>query len=192
MRLILALAVMLMGALIAAGVPETIIVGPYNVSFDLNTTIPHSFQVTTKPIQTNDSTTYMMLMRTNNTTMGNVAIIEYKNLTDSTLNLGKIVAEKSLISYGFAFNMSTLPERIDGRNGTITMGLDTNKTIVFLINYWLDSKDCECGPVSVGKINVEAISFYPPIVTWNLLSSLHVEKAQQKKQTKSLTFAPPT
>jgi hypothetical protein len=45
--------------------------------------------------------------------------------------------------------------------------------------YWLDSKDCECGPVSVGTVLVEIASTYPQNVTEGLLSSIHVAAGQE-------------
>jgi hypothetical protein len=203
MRLILAMIIMLTATLIASGVPETKTMGPYNVSFDLNTTTNYSI-LYAKPIQTPVSTTYMMMIKMNNSTLANLAVIENKNLSDSTLALGKLQAEKGLISNGYSRNISSINAVIDGNKGFISGGVNSREMILFMIGYWLDTKDCDCGPVSVGKTKVEMISSYPPELTWSLLSSLHVEKAKQKiqsqsqkqtndqqQQPKTLVFAPP-
>jgi hypothetical protein len=190
MRLMLVLLIMFTGAFIASGAPETKTVGPYNVSFDMNTTTNYSI-LYAKPVETPASSTYMFMIKTNNTTLANVAVIESKNLSDSTLSFGKLLAERGLISNGFSRNISSFNTEIDGKRGFIYTGLNSKKMRLFMMGYWLDSQDCDCGPVSVGKTKVEVISSYPPALTWNLLSSLHIEKSKLKRQQKTLVFAPP-
>jgi len=206
MRFALILIIMLAGAIVASGAPENKTLGPYNVSFDLNTTMNYSI-LYAKPIVTPTSTTYMMMIKTNNSSLANTAIIEYKNITDSTLNYHKLQAERVLINNGFSRNMSSINAHIDGKKGFVHAGINSKKFILFFTGFWLDSKDCDCGPVSVGKTKVEMISSYPPEITWNLLNSIHVEKSQitgqdkqpqtkseqqnQQKQTKPMIFAPP-
>ena len=192
MRLTLALIIMLMSTFMASGVPENKTLGPYNVSFDLNTTANYSI-IYAKPVETPDSSTYMLLIKTNNSTLANVAIVQFANRTDSTLSFGRLLAERSLIKNGFNRNMSSLDTEIDGKKGFIYAGINSKKLILFMIGYWLDSKDCDCGPVSVGNTKVEVISSYPPALTWNLLSSLHIEKTKlnEQQQPKALVFTPP-
>jgi hypothetical protein len=181
---------MLMGAFIASGAVETKTVGPYNVSFDMNTSENYSI-LYSSPVETPDSNVYLMLIKLNNTTMAQVAIIDFKNLTDSTLSTGKIIAEKSLANYGYLGNMSSVYTDLDGKKAIIVTGQNQRDMRLFLIGYWLDSKDCECGPVSVGQTKVEVTSSYSPVQTWYLLSKLHVEKSTQKKQPKTMIFVPP-
>jgi hypothetical protein len=181
---------MLMSAFIASATLETKTVGPYNVSFDMNTSINYSI-LFSKPVQTSDSSVYLMLVKTNNTTMAQIAIIDYKNITDSTLSTGEIIAEKSLANFGYSRNISSYYEDIDGKKAAIVTGLNQRNMRLFLTGYWLDSKDCQCGPVSVGQTKVEVTSSYSPVQTWNLLSKLHIEESKKKEQPKTLIFVPP-
>jgi hypothetical protein len=190
MKLTLVLLIMLVGAYTVGGTPETRTIGPYNVSFDMNTTANYSILIA-KPIVTPASSTYLMMVKTNNSSYAQVAIIENKNLSDSNLIISKLQAETSLIRYGFTKNTSSIDMKIDGKNGFIFGGLNLNKVLLLLGSYWLDSQDCNCCPVSVGKTKVELISSYPPTLTRNLVSSLHIEKSKQKEQPKTLVFAPP-
>jgi hypothetical protein len=183
---------MLMSAFMASAALETKTVGPYNVSFDMNTSTNYSI-LFSEPIRTSDSSVYLMLIKTNNTTMSQIAIIDNENITDSTLSTGKIIAEKSLANFGYSRNMSSVYTDLDGKKAIIVTGLNQRNMRLFLAGYWLDSKDCQCGPVSVGKTKVEVTSSYSPVQTWNLLSKLHIEKSKKKeqKQPKTIIFVPP-
>jgi hypothetical protein len=44
--------------------------------------------------------------------------------------------------------------------------------------YWLDSVQCDCGPVSVGTTRVGITSTYPEDVTMNLINSLRIVKGE--------------
>jgi hypothetical protein len=70
---------------------------------------------------------------------------------------------------------------IDNMNGFLISGMPIadmgNVSPGFMFyqaQYWLDSKDCECGPVSGGTVLVNIASTYPQDVTEGLLSSIHV------------------
>jgi hypothetical protein len=65
-----------------------------------------------------------------------------------------------------------------------------SRKVKVLINFWLDSKNCECGPVSVGKTEVEVVSSYQPSLTKNLLTNLHIEKSKLEGKPKTLVFGP--
>jgi len=174
----------------ASAAPITKITGPYRISFDLNTTLNYT-TVLVNPLETPKSFTYKMLIKTNNSTLAQVAIFESKNLTDSTMDIGKLLAEKEMINLGYFYNLSLANLIIDKKNGFIFTGLNARKARIFLVYYWTDSQDCQCGPVSVGKTEVEVLSSYPLNETKNLLISLHVEKAQSTEKPKTLTFLPP-
>lgn len=80
---------------------------------------------------------------------------------------------------------ATIPENltIDDKEGFLISGapMANENTapgfVIFQSQYWLDSKDCECGPVSVGTTSVDITSTYPQDITMNLLNSLHIENA---------------
>jgi hypothetical protein len=81
----------------------------------------------------------------------------------------------------------TAPEEmiIDNMNGFQLSGMPIagignvpSGSMFYQAQYWLDSKDCECGPVSVGTELVNIVSTYPQAVTEGLLSSIHVAAGQ--------------
>ena len=181
---------MLFIASVASAAPVTKVTGPYKVSFDLNTTLNYT-NIIAKPIETPTSFTYKMLIKTNNSTFAQVAIYESKNLTDSTMDVGKLLVEKDIINLGYFNNISLANLVIDKMKGFIFTGLNARKARIFQAYYWIDSIDCQCGPVSVGKTEVEVISSYPLNETKNLLFSLHVEKTKSTEKPKVLTFLPP-
>ncbi len=190
MKISLALILMLLIASTASAAPVTKITGPYKISFDLNTTLNYT-TILSQPFETPKSFTYKMLIKTNNSTLAQVAIYESKNLSDSTLETGKLVAEQGMINIGYFYNISSADLVIDKKKGFILTGLNARKARIFRAYYWTDSQDCQCGPVSVGKTEVEVISSYQLNVTKNLLTSLHLEKTQPTEKPKTLTFLPP-
>jgi hypothetical protein len=81
----------------------------------------------------------------------------------------------------------TVPESltIDGKEGFLISGVPPSASVnaapgftLYQSQYWLDSKSCECGPVSVGTTSVDITSTYPQDITTNLLNSLHVGKTE--------------
>jgi hypothetical protein len=107
MKLVLALMILLMGAFAAAGAPETATIGPFNISFDMNTTMNYSI-LRAQPLETPALSIYMLQIKTNNSTLAQLSITESKNLSDSTINTDKIIVQKSLINYGYYKNISYL------------------------------------------------------------------------------------
>lgn len=101
------------------------------------------------------------------------------------------MAEQGMINIGYFYNISYADTVIDKKEGFIFTGLNAKKARIFRAHYWTDSQNCQCGPVSVGKTEVEVISSYPLDVTKNLLTSLHLDKIQPTEKPKTLTFLPP-
>jgi hypothetical protein len=175
MKILLASILMLLIASAASAAPVTKITGPYKISFDLNTTLSNT-TILSKPLESPSSFTYKMMIKTNNSSLAQVAIYESKNLSDSTLDTGRLIAEQGMVNMGYFYNISFADIVIDKKKGFVFTGLNARKARIFRAYYWTDSQDCQCGPVSVGKTEVELISSYPLNVTKNLLVSLHVEK----------------
>jgi len=172
---------------LAMAVPESSQLGPYSVSFDMNTDMQHELQMT-QPLQTQSATIYGLQVFTDNTTKARITISEYNSPIDATLPIYKQLAAMSIAFSGF--NATSIEDMmIDGKNGFL-IGSEPypGNTMVpaginlFQALYWLDSKDCECGPVSVGTASVDITSSYPQDVTRNLLGSIHVEKGQAAAQ----------
>ncbi len=160
---------------------ETSQLGPYTASFDMNTSLKYQVQ-TLSPINLPAFSAYGVLVSTDNATRAQISVTEYKNLTDSTPAIYKQLMILDLATVGF--NMTSINDMlIDGKNGFVVSAtpLPGNSVLpagskLFRAIYWLDSKDCECGPVSVGTTSVDVTSTYPQDVTQGLLNSLHVVK----------------
>lgn len=176
------MATVLMLSSLGLAAHETSQLGPYTASFDMNTNLKYQVQQIANPISTPISTVYGARIFTDNATWAQIAITEYKNFTDSTPDMWKQLIFFDLAFVGFN---ATKPNdvSIDGKNGfeysaTSMQGNNMLPTgaKLFRTIYWLDSKNCECGPVSVGTANVDITSTYPQDVTQGLLNSLHVVK----------------
>ena len=190
MRLALVLLSMLMVVSAAFAAPVTKTTGPYKVSFDLNTTYNYSVQVA-KPYGAQDSSNYLIEIKRYNVTMASLTVLDYKNLSDSTLATGKTIYELETISRGYYNNVSGYYLKIDGKVGFLVAGSSPQGFRLYSAHYWLDSKNCECGPVSVGTSEVGVISLCPINVTKNLVTSIHIEKTNSAEMPKTLVFTPP-
>ncbi|VVB72188.1 Uncharacterised protein [uncultured archaeon] len=181
MKLFLALGLVLMLSTIAMATPETATLGPYTVSFDLNTGLQYQL-MTSEPVQAEGATIYGLQIFTDNTTKAIISIDEFDSPKDSTMGLYKQLAVMEILLN--SFNVTDVEDRtIDGNEGFLASGVPLpQNTFVpadaryFRAIYWLDSKSCECGPVSVGTTSVDVKSSYPDDVTESLIGSLHVEK----------------
>ena len=128
------------------------------------------------------ATVYPLLINTNNATGVLIRITEYNNSVDSTLLMRGSLALLNM--RGSGINV-TDPESltIDGKEAFLISGVPPSASVnvapgftLYQAQYWLDSKSCECGPVSVGTTSVDITSTYPQNITTNLLNSLHVGK----------------
>jgi hypothetical protein len=167
----------------ALAAPETHQLGPYTVSFDMNTSMSYETQ-TQDPAVFPLATIYPLVITTDNTTGASISITQYNNLTTSTLAVNEEIAALRMALMGINV---TAPEKmiIDNMSGFWLTGMpiaDMNNLssdlTFYQAQYWLDSEDCECGPVSVGTMLVNIASTYPRDVTEGLLSSIHVAIGQ--------------
>jgi hypothetical protein len=180
-KLLLAAVLALMLSSVALAAPETHQVGPYKVSFDMNTNT--KYQILTPNTQGNSMATgYLLEIKTDNSTGASVAITEYKNPVDSTLQMQGALDLWSMRASGI--NATTMMNQtINGKNGFLISGAPFSSSNVpagfklYHAQYWLDSKQCECGAVSVGTTSVFISSTYPQDVTMNLLKSINVVKS---------------
>jgi hypothetical protein len=167
----------------AAHTTETHQLGPYTVSFNMNTDM--SYQILTQdPAVYPFATIYPLVITTDNTTGASISITQYNNLTPSILGANVEIAALRMTLRGINV---TAPEEmvIDNMNGFLLSGIPftgmgnaSSGSMFYQAQYWLDSKDCECGPVSVGTVLVNIASTYPQDVTEGLLSSIHVASGQ--------------
>jgi hypothetical protein len=182
-KLLLAIALVLMLSTLAVAVPESSQLGPYVVTFDMNTNSQHQL-IVGQPMQTPTATVYGMQIFTDNTTKAVLVVSQYTNATDSTLGLYKQLSAMDIALN--LFNVTNVADRtIDGKDGYMLSSepIPQNTRVpagtkLFRASYWMDSTKCPCGPVSVGTTSVDITSSYPQDVTENLLNSLHVVKGQ--------------
>ena len=166
---------------VALAAPETHQIGPYKVSFDMNTNTKYEIQ--TPNAQGNSMVTpYFLVIKTDNSTGASININEYKSPVDSTPQMQGALTMYSMITRGINAT-GPMNQTINGKNGFLIEGVPfsgSNLTAGFKFyqaQYWLDSKQCECGPVSAGTTSVSITSTYPQDVTMNLLKSINVVKS---------------
>jgi hypothetical protein len=182
-KLLLAIALVLMLTTLAVAVPESSQLGPYVVTFDMNTNSQHQL-IVGEPMQTPAATIYGMQIFTDNTTKAVLVVSQYTNATDSTLGLYKQLSAMDIALN--LFNVTSVADRtIDGKDGYVLSSEPISQntrvpvgTKLFRASYWMDSTKCPCGPVSVGTTSIDITSSYPQDATENLLNSLHVVKGQ--------------
>ncbi len=188
MRLSIAAILCLLLSSAAQAAPEMHQLGPYMVSFDMNTSLSYQIQ-TQNPVVYPTATVYPLVITTNNTTGASISITQYNNLTTSTLEVNEETAGLRMALRGIN---ATAPKKItiDNMNGFrlsgmpfTGMGNAPSRSMFYQAQYWLDSKDCACGPVSVGTVLVNIASMYPQNVTESLLSSIHVTAGQEAVRT---------
>jgi hypothetical protein len=174
-----------MVAFAASAAPERTSIGPnnaYNVSFDLNTTLNQSLQEQ-PAVVTPLYSAYPLLITTDKSSLAEIVVVEYKNLTDSTPNSAIETLRLRMEKQGYYKNITVAYAPIgpidDGTKGLVVSGLNESDAGAIWAWYWLDSESCNCGPVSVGRINVQMRSFFPLEVTASLLNTIHVEKKLQ-------------
>jgi hypothetical protein len=176
-KLLIAAALVLMLSSAALAVPDSKQVGPYTVSFDMNAQYQPQIG---EAIETEAANVYNLALFVDNSTGASIAITEYAQPTDATLQVLKSLNALSMMLRGLnTTNMEDLS--IDGKDGFLLTtepfeDVPDAPSAVYKALYWLDSQDCECGPVSVGTTSVMITSTYPLDVTKGLLSSLHIEK----------------
>jgi hypothetical protein len=182
---VLGMILFLAAASVASAATEKISAGPFEVSFDLNTTENHTVEAL-GPAQTNTSTGYTVMIDFAGKSTVGIYISELNEVDDATLkSLKNVLASKVTDDPDASVYIGT----IDGREGVIGFGLpifDENLQRIenetsFEYVYWLDSEKCECGPVYVGKTQVRAIgpwiSEWDDAVARSLQDSLKITKA---------------
>lgn len=184
MKLLLAATLVLVLSSMAIAIPDSQQVGPYVVSFDIDANYQPQIA---QPIEEEMASAYQMRLFADNSTFAVIGITEYAEPTDSTLVVHKTMMPMNMIIRE-ALNATDVEEMtIDGKEGFLVtsepfqISAEAPST-VYRAMYWLDSQDCECGPVSVGTTSVIITSTFPQDVTESLLSSLQVVKGEAAPQ----------
>jgi hypothetical protein len=177
MKILYALILMVLLAASASAKTEEISVGPYNVSFDLNTTMEYNVSS-----QWDDAnTTSRIDLKFSNDTLAAIAIInetvwECSNLSQDLryLNLA-LNYEKAL---GTIMDGNLSESIIDGKPGLVAIETYENEGKVVnttIAKYWLDSKVIENYNISVGMTKVEVLANFPMNLSENLLNTIQVK-----------------
>ena len=182
-RIVLAFALVLMLSPLAMSAPESSQLGPYAVTFNLNTDL--KYEVTElEPGVVESVSINALQISTDNTTGATVVIREFNEPIDATLMPQKQIAAMSAALNGY--NVTSVDDiSIDGNEGFMVSAVPTSyNTIVpaditrYEAVYWLDSEKCECGPVSVGTTSVTITSTYSEDVTMSLINNLQIVKVE--------------
>ncbi len=180
MKIIIAIALVLMLSSLSFAATETRQTGPFTVSFNMNTNLNYQIQ-TPNPAVYPFATIYPVVVVTDNMTGASISITKYSNLTDSTLQVSEEITALRMALRGI--NTTASEEQvIDGKNGFLISGVPFGIAVppglqFYQAEYWLDGINCECGPISVGTALVDITSTYPEDVTKGILSSIHVASA---------------
>ena len=174
-----ALIAMLLLVALASAKPEEVAVGPYKVSFDLNTTMNYTV---TPDYQKNadNSSSGTVRVQFDNQTQALIGITDFNTwqyagftrsdylYMDLALKTDKDVV-KGNVTQGL----------IDGKTGMIVtqtrLQPSDNSTFDSMIAvYWPDSKEIEGYGIPVAKTKVEIVASLPGLLSKSLLESIHV------------------
>lgn len=178
---------MLIAALPAAfGSAESIALGQYDVSFDLNTPMTHTIEVQPPMVGEND-TLYSASIKFTDQMKILMGISVSKNAVDSTL-ASELRYIKILASSDE--NTTVISRSVDNHMGIQTSSLSKSGDPAFTFRSWLDSVKCECGDVYAGTTKLEVLGVVPTNISDNLLNSLQVSSEQGKAISKETQAKP--
>jgi hypothetical protein len=177
MKVLYALILTILLAAGASAKTEELSVGPYDVSFDLNTTM--EYNVSSQWDEAN--TTSTIDIKFTNDTLATIAVInktiwECSDLTPDLRYLN--LALNYDLALGNLKDGDLSEITIDGKPGISAVetyekdGQLFNATIA---KYWLDSKVIENYNISVGMTKVEIIAKFPMNLSENLLNTIQVK-----------------
>lgn len=189
MKMVLVSALMVLLATSALAKHEEISVGPYNISFDLNTTRNYSVTLHPESLE-NNSSSYMFDIIFDNDTKAAVGITKYNSwhYADFPCELWQ---RSYLKNDPKVLNFSISHPLIDGNKGQVISAIapriKDNKTVNgTVVEVWLDSKKIEGYDFLAGKTKVEMILLLPENLTRDLLTTFHAEPNENiKLETKA-------
>ena len=177
MKILYALILMVLLAAGASAKTEEISVGPYNVSFDLNTSM--EYNVSSQWDEAN--ATSMIDIKFTNDTKAVIAVINETVWQCSDLSPDLRYLNLAM-NYEKALGTITdgdLSEMIiDGKPGLVATETYEKDGKVFnstIGKYWLDSRVIENYNISVGMTTVEILAKFPMNLSENLLNTIQVK-----------------
>jgi len=152
------------------GATESVVLGQYNVSFDLNTSMNHAIEVQ-PPIVSENDTSYRAYITFTNQTQILMGIDVLNNATDSTFEPELRYVE--MLAKGDE-NATVTTKVVDNKTGIETNSISKAGDPTFTFRSWLDSEKCECGEVYAGTTKLEMTGIVPINISDNLLNTLHI------------------
>jgi hypothetical protein len=181
------LVLMLLLATSAYAKHEEISAGPYNVSFDLNTTRDYTVSLSPESLE-NNSSLYLITIKLDNNTKAGVGISKYNDwqYADFPCDFWQSLW---LRSDQYVMNYSITYPIIDGKKGQVikqtarlpSLNNTTRYQNYTVAEYWADGKKIEGYGLLVGKTDVEMILYWPENLTEDLLRTIHVGMAEQNE-----------
>lgn len=197
MRLLAYLALLILFSLASAN-SQTITAGPYNISFNPNTSKNYTIDIM-PPLEENNVTTYTTLVDFPDGTRSNIIIFDMKVPVDATIEtLKQITYWKELYQIAVHEFLTAYVElgTVDGKEAMIAYGELNNSKKRLLCRYFLDSKKFENSSVAAGYIEVQVVNMVPSNSTEgmdiakSLLNTIHVEKASRPQSGAIAEAAP--
>jgi hypothetical protein len=173
-ELILALMLVLVSPGWAAN--EVVMLGPYNVSFDMNTTM--QYQIFTEPPTSGVTSSGLKFIRYNMSVetadyFAWVILTGYEKNMLASINSNKDIVEAALMASGCESPKLYQP-LIDGQPGVLGNCRFENGEILVVASYSPDGAVRENGEYS-GQTDCRVMSIFPWEVTRDMLYTMHVE-----------------
>lgn len=163
----------------ANGAEEKVVLGQYEVSFDLDTSLPYAIE-TQPPIVRENDTGYSAYIKFTNEIQILMGIDAFKAAKDATLE--PMLEIVQLYSRGDE-NATVVTRSVDGKTGVQTSSLSASGEPTFTFRSWIDSEKCDCGEVYAGTAKLEIIGIVPTNISDSLLDTLHVAAAPAHTDT---------
>ncbi len=171
---------------ITLGTSESVVLGQYEVSFDLDTPLNHTIEVQPPLVGEND-TNYGAYIRFSNETQILMGIDVSEIAKDSTFEPELRLVE--ILAHGDE-NATVTTRSVDNQTGIQTTSLSKSGDPTFTFRSWLDSRKCDCGDVYAGTAKLEILGIVPRNISESLLNTLHAANLMNIS-TADLTNAQP-
>ncbi len=179
MKTIFVIIAMLLLVVFASAKTEDVSVGPYKVSFDLNTTM--NYTVTPDYVANPDnSSTGTVRIQSENTTLALIGLTnfnawQYAGFTRSDF----LYMDLALRTDSNVVSGNATQGVVDGKTALIVTQTrkqpDDNSTADSMIAiYWPDSQEIEGYGIPAAKTKVEIVSNMPGVLSKSLLESIHI------------------
>lgn len=163
----------------ANGAEEKVVLGQYEVSFDLDTSLAYTIEAQ-PPIFRENDTSYSAYIKFTNETQILMGIDVFKAARDATLE--PMLEIVQLYSRGDE-NATVVTRSVDGKTGVQTSSLSASGDPTFTFRSWIDREKCDCGEVYAGTAKLEVIGIVPTNISDSLLDTLHVAAASARPDT---------